>query len=345
MIAILSNIFNRVISMAKAVDSPVAYYCNALQGDSGYNICINSDMTLSCNCQDYDGKGHLGDLTQNSFEDIFFGHVANKFRAELSDGKFPIPLCQYCMELRQVTKAQVNKLLKKVVLPHRGIMAENTVLCNYNCLNCNRLDLMGIRKKNTMTIEDTHEVAAIISRNNIKSLCYFNLGEPFIDNEIYEKIKIIRDINPELNIVVSTNGSLVKSDEAVNASLLLNHIFFSIDGPDQSSMATYQAKGSFQVSYDNMKNLVQIRNRLNQTIPVIEWKYVVFRWNDSNDFIEKAVALAREAGVDIISFWRGSGTTGQISERYESDPFFQNLGIASWKGREIDFRVEQNVNL
>src|SRR5471030_2386752 len=38
------------------------FYCSALAGDSEYNITINSDLTVSCNCQDYDGSGHLGDL-------------------------------------------------------------------------------------------------------------------------------------------------------------------------------------------------------------------------------------------------------------------------------------------
>ena len=56
------------------------YYCNALAGESEYDITINSDLTVSCNCQDYDGTGHLGDLRKNSFEEIFFGPVAQKFQ-------------------------------------------------------------------------------------------------------------------------------------------------------------------------------------------------------------------------------------------------------------------------
>ena len=38
------------------------YYCNALAGEADYDITINSDMTVSCNCQDYEGTGHFGDL-------------------------------------------------------------------------------------------------------------------------------------------------------------------------------------------------------------------------------------------------------------------------------------------
>jgi len=38
-----------------------AYYCKALSGLSSYNICINCDLTVSCNCQDYDGSGQIGE--------------------------------------------------------------------------------------------------------------------------------------------------------------------------------------------------------------------------------------------------------------------------------------------
>src|ERR1700761_3039814 len=59
------------------------YYCNALVGESEYGITVNSDLTISCSCQDYDGSGHLGDLKKNTFEEIFHGPVAKKFQAEL----------------------------------------------------------------------------------------------------------------------------------------------------------------------------------------------------------------------------------------------------------------------
>ncbi|MEI9863456.1 MAG: SPASM domain-containing protein [Limisphaerales bacterium] len=72
------------------------YYCNALAGESDYDITINSDLTLSCNCQDYEGTGHFGDLRKQTFEEAFFGPVAQKFRDDLAKGKIPIPTCVRC---------------------------------------------------------------------------------------------------------------------------------------------------------------------------------------------------------------------------------------------------------
>src|ERR1035441_1571565 len=65
------------------------FHCRALEGQSEYNITVNCDLTVSCNCQDYDGSGHLGDLNKNSFKDVFMGPVAQRFRDELANGKLP----------------------------------------------------------------------------------------------------------------------------------------------------------------------------------------------------------------------------------------------------------------
>ena len=66
------------------------FYCAALSGQSEYNITINCDGTLTCNCHDYNGSGNLGDLNQQSFRDIFFGAKAQSFRDSLAQGKLPL---------------------------------------------------------------------------------------------------------------------------------------------------------------------------------------------------------------------------------------------------------------
>src|SRR5882762_6342996 len=84
------------------------FACRALAGESDYNITVNCDQTVSCNCQDYNGSGHIGDLKQNSFEEVFFGPVAQRFRTELAKGKLPIHSCTRCGDLMRVPKSEVK---------------------------------------------------------------------------------------------------------------------------------------------------------------------------------------------------------------------------------------------
>ena len=58
------------------------YYCTSLSGECSYNTCINSDLTVSCNCNDDNGSGQIGDLNLDSFESIWKDENkgAQKFR-------------------------------------------------------------------------------------------------------------------------------------------------------------------------------------------------------------------------------------------------------------------------
>src|SRR6267378_6969017 len=84
------------------------FACRALAGESEYNLTINCDLTVSCNCQDYNGSGHIGDLNKNSFDEVFFGPVASRFREELAKGKLPIRSCARCGDLMRVPKSEVK---------------------------------------------------------------------------------------------------------------------------------------------------------------------------------------------------------------------------------------------
>src|SRR5512140_724200 len=85
------------------------FYCRALAGESEYNLTINCDSTVSCSCQDYDGSGHLGDLSKASFPEVYFGPVARRFREQLAQGKLPITTCARCGDLARVRKDRVGE--------------------------------------------------------------------------------------------------------------------------------------------------------------------------------------------------------------------------------------------
>jgi len=203
---------------------------------------------------------------------------------------------------------------------------------------------MKIRKKLSMSLQDMEKVAQTIRDFQIGTVFFHNLGDPFFSKTVFEEISILRKYNPSVRIYTSTNGLLLDSEKKREAALLMDHIFISIDGPSQELVAKYQIGGDFKKSYENMKKLVDFRNSKNMPRPVIDWKYVVFSWNDGKDAIEKAIELAKGAGVDFISFWLGVGSPAEMSQRFLHDPYFERLGVRSWKGREIDFRNTSDMS-
>jgi organic radical activating enzyme len=314
------------------------FCCSALAGKSSYNIGINSDLSVSCNCRDWDGAGRLGSLRENTLEEVFASTAAKAFRRKLAAGRLPILACAPCPELRLVSPEEARQEEVNYHVPSRGIMVENTSLCNYRCVSCSREKLVAARKAASWSTEDLKTVAATIKKHRIETVAFFNLGEPFAHKHVFHQIQAIRAENPSVKISSSTNGILLNTDEKREAALMLVWICFSIDGPDTRTMNKYQRGAKFEAAYENMKRLVEYRDKRSARAPLIEWKYVLFNWNDRKEMIERAVSLARGANVDVISFWPTRAPIYGISWRYYLSPFFRKIGQPCWKGREIVLR-------
>ncbi|HEU5396711.1 MAG TPA: radical SAM protein [Verrucomicrobiae bacterium] len=312
------------------------YYCNALAGEADYNLTINSDLTVSCNCQDYDGTGHLGDLKTNSFEEIFYGPVAEKFRADLAKGRIPITTCVRCGELKRLKRGEAPP---KPRLPYRGMLLENTVICNVDCIGCAREGASNLRAKKTMPLAELSQMADLAAHLKMERIFYLNLGEPFLSPTITEELPLLRQKNPAAYIRVSTNGILLNSDAKREAALNLSDIQFSIHGISDAMCGKYMMRGSFEKAYDGMRRMVAYRDARGAKMPILEWKYLLFNWNDHPKTIQRAIELAKEAGVDLISFWPTGNPFYGLSWRYRLGRFKQ-IGIASWKGREVILRPE-----
>ena len=337
------------------------FYCRALGGESDYNVTINCDLTVSCNCQDYDGSGHIGDLNKNSFKEVFFGPVARRFREELAKGKLPIMACTRCGDLERVPKSQSRAVTgvpggvgraaggtetdpdgqifagPKPRLPHRGMLLENTVRCNIDCIGCDRQSAARIRTTTQMDLDKLSRMADLVHELGVESLFYLNLGEPFLSPNIGEELPLLRKKNPDCRIVISTNGMVLTSAAKREAALSASHIFFSIAGISDAMLKKYEHFGSYEKAYANMKALVEYRNSQGLPRPLLEWKYLLFNWNDHPQTIARAIELAKAADVDAISFWPTHNPFYGYSYRYALGRL-NHVGVKSWKGREVDLR-------
>jgi MoaA/NifB/PqqE/SkfB family radical SAM enzyme len=313
------------------------YYCAALVGDSEYGITINSDLTVSCSCQDYDGSGHLGDLKKNSFEEIFHGPVAKKFQADLVSGKIPIPTCTRCGDLRRLTKEQPEPIPTR--LPHKGMLLENTVICNVDCIGCARDSAAEIRSMKVMPLAELSQMADLAARLGMEQIFYLNLGEPFLSPRITEELPLLRQKNPQARIVISSNAVLLNTDAKREAALNVSQILFSVHGISDAMCEKYMRKSSFEKAYAAMRDMVKYRDAKGAKKPILEWKYLLFNWNDHPKHLTRAIEMAKEIGVDIISFWPTNNPYYGMSWR-DKLGLLNNFGEKCWKGREIILRPE-----
>jgi pyruvate-formate lyase-activating enzyme len=299
-------------------------YCRALAGESDYNICINSDMTVSCNCRDFDGTGHIGDLTTQTLEEVFAGATPAAFQSALYEGTMPTSVCAICPERAVLPAERVADGPAACRVPTLGIMVENTARCNLRCPLCDRQRLLDTRRQSSLSLDDVDRVAAMLAHHGVRRVYYFNLGEPFSSASIREEVETLKSHLPSAQIFTSTNGVLLDRPGALEAALLMDYVYFSIDGIDQETLERYQRGGDFERSFGNMKRLVAMRGERGRALggtrlPIVEWKYVLFRWNDRADHIRRALERAEDAGVDRLTFVPGEAPAREMSLRYFTD--------------------------
>ena len=341
-----SDLYRKVLTWKLETQAKISgrgFTCDALDGVSEYNITINSDLTVSCNCQDYETTGQIGSLRDKSFEEVFFGKKAQHFRDELAAGRMPIPTCTRCGDLKRLPKTEKGKRAEppKPRLPYRGILLENTVRCNVDCTGCARENAASLRvnKQLNMPLSDMDRMTDIVARLGLRQVFYLNLGEPFLSPNIGEELAMLRRKSPDCRIVTSSNGVLLNNDVKREAALTFSHIFFSVHGISNEMSEKYMHRGNFEKAYENMKQMAAYRDARGLTDPILEWKYLLFNWNDHPRHIERAIEMARAAKLDFISFWPTNNPFWGMSWRYRLG-LLNKYGRKNWKGLELDLRPE-----
>jgi len=315
------------------------FFCRSLAGLAFDGLFVNSDMSVSCNCQDVDGRGQLGNLRRQSLEEILAGPKATAMRNSLAAGQLPIPRCAACWHLRTVDARQAAARAAEF-RPPDGLSVENTVRCNLHCLSCCREQILHTRKAGrSLSLADVEIVATTLRRIGARYCGFYNLGEPFLPDDVLAQLQTLRRHVPALRIASSTNGLPLDDESRREAALLVDELLFSIDGVSTPMVRRYQRGGHFERAYENMKALVALRDARGLARPQIHWKYIVFRWNDQPTAIRKAVSLAEAAGVDCLQLTFARNPWYGMSWRFLLAPSFRSLGVREhWRTRCVWFR-------
>ena len=132
---------------------------------------------------------------------------------------------------------------------------------------------------------------------------FFNYGETFLHKRALEMCEYIKSNFPHIYLYTSTNGLTFKDDQArrlVHSGI--DEVTFSIDGATPESYAIYRKRGDFNIAIRNLATAAEEKRKAGRDVPFINWRYILFTHNDSEEEMQKARAMATEIGVDRLSW-------------------------------------------
>lgn len=127
----------------------------------------------------------------------------------------------------------------------------------------------------------------------------FNWGEPLLNPNLEELIRIASD--KKIATSISSNLSLELSDERIHQLVTsgLGQLIVSLDGTDQETYEIYRREGDFELAFNNMRRIVEVKRKLGLSRPLVNWQFLVFRFNEHQ--VERAHEMAAEIGVDALT--------------------------------------------
>jgi hypothetical protein len=188
------------------------------------------------------------------------------------------------------------------VLPSR-MYIECTAACNISCHEACCAPETGItrtRQAGMLNFDLFRRVVDEVGTALVR-IDFFNYGEAFLHKRAIEMCEYIKARFPHIYLYTSTNGLAFGEAEArrlVHSGI--DEVTFSIDGATGESYAKYRKRGRFDVAVANLRTMVEEKQRAGRDLPFLNWRYILFVWNDSDVEMNLARRLAAEIGVDRL---------------------------------------------
>ncbi len=267
-------------------------------------LVLTCDGRVVCGCADPYVQRVLGDARTQSMADIWNGAPIQQLRTDLNGGGSTF--CGDCPLKLPLgdDQAPAEREIQTGPTPGR-LYVECTAACNISCFEAVCAPETGITRTRQAGMLDVDLFKKVIDElgPSLGRVDFFNYGETFLHKRAVEMCEYLKQHHPQIYLYTSTNGLAL--DEARARRLVhsgIDEVTFSVDGATPDSYARYRQRGDFERALANMRAMTDEKRRSGRDVPFINWRYILFTWNDSQAEMDRARELAAEIGVDRLTW-------------------------------------------
>lgn len=260
------------------------------------------DGRVVCGCADPYAKRVLGDFRRSTLSEIWRGPTLSEVREDINGGGSPF--CGDCPLKEPLASEQAAPVrsLDVPALPSR-LYIECTAACNISCFQACCAPETGITRTRQAGMLEWDLFTRVVDEAGpaLVRIDFFNYGEAFLHKRAVEMCEYIKARHPHIYLYTSTNGLALNEEKArrlVHSGI--DEVTFSIDGASQETYARYRQRGRFDVAIANLRAMAEEKARSGRDVPQLNWRYILFNWNDSDAEMAEARRLAEAVGVDRL---------------------------------------------
>ena len=262
------------------------------------------DGRMVCGCADPYGKRVLGDARTAPVSAIWTGVTASALRQDIVTGgsKF-CGDCPLKLPLKK-DEAPPSRSLDAGPLPSR-LYIECTAACNISCSQACCAPETGITRTRQAGMLDYDLFTRVVDEAgpSLARIDFFNYGEALLHKRALDMVEYIKSRYPQIYLYTSTNGLAFTEDSARRlARSGIDEVTFSIDGATPDSYVQYRRRGDFAKAIRNLSAVADEKRKNGADVPFVNWRYILFTHNDSDQEMELARTMAADIGVDRLSW-------------------------------------------
>ena len=181
------------------------------------------------------------------------------------------------------------------VPPPQMVYIDPINICNLNCPLCITGNNMSNYPKRIMSYSDYKVIIDRLPFVNHVNL--FRSGEPFLNPDLLQMIRYTKEKGKIVSVHTNFN---INKEESFFSDLIntnLDYLIISLDGASQETYSKYRIGGDFELVWNNLNKIADIKHRLNKKNPAIIWKFVINKYNEFE--ISKAKKMAQDAGIEF----------------------------------------------
>lgn len=254
-------------------------------------------------CPTHVKDGMLGNIFNQSFDEIFNGEKARRIRRELLSGDYSNCNTDLCFEYSRESGSLIDSdNLSEIVSYPKIVNFAHNHMCNFSCITC-RDHFSGEKNYEEDFLYDTNIYTVFIPLlKEAKEVFISGSADPFASNHCQNLIYAISTTYPDIIFGIGTNGSLCTQENLENLKLRNRVRYFNIS-IHAATAETHKAitkTNSFDKVISNIKDLVKVREEGLDNYE-INLQFVIHKlnWREVPDFIK----MGLELNVDTINFW------------------------------------------
>lgn len=166
------------------------------------------------------------------------------------------------------------------------------------------LDRQSFKPSDRMELAQFQKIISQIKGRTLAVSLYY-YGDPLMHRQFAEFVRTAADAG--LATHASTHLSYNLSDDRIGAILAsgLTHLTVDVDGATQESYGATRVRGRLDLVLDNLRRLLEERDRRGLSAPLIEVQHLSFAHHPPGE-AGRVEALVRALGVDAFSTFSGA---------------------------------------